>query len=116
MSIGKFPENMTSLFKKKSDYHPYSTRIANLYHIPSVKFDITGIRDRGATIWNLIPLEEINIEVSEAVFKKNLIRMLHTAIFENVLSQVNHQQILMTCALFCFDAYDQRHVYQFRGP
>ena len=80
--IAKFPESLT-LFKKHSDFHSYSTRIANIYHIPSVKLDLnkTGIQCRGATIWNLIALEEINLVVSEAVFKKNLIRMINCGIF-----------------------------------
>ena len=45
ISIDKVPESLTSLFKKNSDYHSYSTRIANLYHAPSVKLDLseTGI-------------------------------------------------------------------------
>ena len=82
ISIGKVPESLTSLFKKNSDY-TYSTRIANLYHAPSVKLDLskTGIKYRGASIWNRIALEEINLEVSKAVFKKNLIRMLNSGIF-----------------------------------
>ena len=82
MSIGKVPESLTSLLKN-SYYHPYSTRIDNLYHAPSVKLDLskTGIKYRGASIWNLIALQEINLEVSEAVFKKNLIRMLNSGIF-----------------------------------
>ena len=82
ISIGKVPESLTSLLKT-SDYHSYSTRIANLYHVPCVKLDLskTGIKYRGTSIWNLIALEEINLEVSEAVFKKNLIRMLNSGIF-----------------------------------
>ena len=83
ISIGKVPESLTSLLKKNSDYHSYSTRIADLYHVPCVKLDLskTGIKYRGTSIWNLIALEEINLEVSEAVFKKNLIRMLNSGIF-----------------------------------
>ena len=84
MSAGKVPESLTSLFKKNSDYHSYSTRVANLYPLHSVKLDLnkTGIKYRGAIIWNLIVLEQIiNLEVSEAVFEKNLIRMLNSGIF-----------------------------------
>ena len=88
MSIGKVPESLTSIFKKNSDYHSYSARIANLSYIPSVKLDLskTGINYRGATIWNLIAPEEINLVVPEAVFKTNLIRMLNSGIYSNVLS------------------------------
>ena len=83
ISIGKIPESPTSLLKKNSDYHSYSTRIANLYHVPCVKLDLskTGIKYRGTNKWNLIALEEINLEVSEVVFKKKLIRMLNSGIF-----------------------------------
>ena len=46
MSIGKVLVSLTSLFKKNNDYHSSSTRIANRYHIPSVKLDLskTGIK------------------------------------------------------------------------
>ena len=39
--------------KKPSDYHSYRTRIANLYHVPCVKLDLskTGIKYRGASMW-----------------------------------------------------------------
>ena len=86
MSIGKFPESLTSL-KKNNDYHSYSARIDSLLHISSVKLDLikTWIKYRGATIWNLIALDEIN-QVPEAVFKKNLTRMLNSGIFYNVPS------------------------------
>ena len=83
MSIGNVPESLTSLFKKNSDFHSYSTRLANLYHVPPVKLDLskTGITYRGATIWNLIALEEINLEVSEAVFKKKIWSEWLTVVF-----------------------------------
>ena len=48
-----------------------------------MKLDLskTGTKYRGTSIWNLIALQDINLEVSEAVFKKNLIRMLNSDIF-----------------------------------
>ena len=83
MSAGKITESLTSLLKKNIDYHSYSTRIANLYHIPSVKLDLNkaGMKYGSVTIWNLIVLEEINLDVLEAVIKTNLIRMLNSDIF-----------------------------------
>ena len=83
MYVGKVPEYLTTLFKKNSEFHSYNTRIADLYHIPCVKVDLskTGIKYRGATVWNLIAQEEINLEVSEAVFKENLIRMINNGLF-----------------------------------
>ena len=88
MPAGKAPVSLISLFKKNSDYHSYNTRIANLFYIPSAKLNAskTGIKYRSATIWNRIALEEISLEVSEAVFKKILIRMLNSGVFWNVFS------------------------------
>ena len=65
MYVGKVPEYLTTLFKKNSEFHSYNTRIADLYHIPCVKLDLskTGIKYKGATVWNLIAQEEINLEV-----------------------------------------------------
>ena len=31
--VDKVPEYLTNLFKKKRESHPYSTRIADLYHV-----------------------------------------------------------------------------------
>ena len=96
---------MSALFKKNYDFHPNSTKIADLYHIPSVKLDFEWKRDkyRGAIVTNGkvhgankgalpapdghhvgpmnlvirgIALEEINSEVFEAIFKKALTRMI----------------------------------------
>ena len=45
MYVGKVPEYLTTLIKKNSEFHSYNTRIADLYHIPCVKLDLskTGI-------------------------------------------------------------------------
>ena len=76
--IQKPPEPLRSLFKKNSEYHSYNTRSAEHYHIPPVRLDLskTGIKYRGAIIWNLIVQTGINVNVSEAVFKKCLIRLI----------------------------------------
>ena len=83
MYVGKVPEYLTALFKKNSEFHSYNTRSADLYHIRYIKLDLSkaGIKYRGATVWNLIAQEEINLEVSEAVLKKNLIRMINNGLF-----------------------------------
>ena len=67
MYVGKVPEYLTTLFKKNSEFHSYNTKI--------------GMKYSGATVWNLIAQEDINLEVSEAVFKKNLIRMINNGLF-----------------------------------
>ena len=41
MYVGKVPEYLTTLFKKNSEYHSYSTRIVGLYHISFVKLDLS---------------------------------------------------------------------------
>ena len=60
----------------------YDTRTAQHYHIPPVKFDLakTGIRYRGAVVWNAILSDNTNTNVSEAVFKKVLKRLLSVGI------------------------------------
>ena len=76
--IQKPPEPLRSLFKN-SEYHSYNTRSVKHYHIPPVKLDLskTGIKCRGAIIWNLIVQTGINLNVSEAVSKKCVIRLIN---------------------------------------
>ena len=77
--IGRFmfcvsiPQSFRTLFRKNNEYHSYSTRSAHHLHIPSVKLDLskTCIKYRGTIIWNIIAESEINLQVSEAPFKKN---------------------------------------------
>ena len=84
--IGRFmfcvsiPQSFRTLFRKNNEYHSYSTRSAHHLHIPSVKLDLskTCIKYRGTIIWNIIAESEINLEVSEAPFKKNLIKLINT--------------------------------------
>ena len=80
VSIDKVPQSFGSLFRKNNEFHNYETRSAHHLHLPSVKLDLskTGIKYRGAIVWNLIAQTGINLEVSEAVFKKSLIRLINT--------------------------------------
>ena len=80
VSIDKVPQLFGSLFRKNNEFHNYETRSAHHLHLPSVKLDLskTGIKYRGAIVWNLIAQTGINLEVSEAVFKKSLIRLINT--------------------------------------
>ena len=61
-----------SFFSRNHDFHKQNTRISGHFHIISVKSDLskTGIRYRGAVIWNTILHHGINHESSEAVFVK----------------------------------------------
>ena len=61
-------------------YHSCSTRSAHHLHIPYVKLDLskTGIKYRGTIVWNIIAESGINLEVSEAAFKKSLIKLINT--------------------------------------
>ena len=45
-----------SFFKRDREFHNYETRTANHFHVPPVRTDLakTGIRYRGATLWNAI--------------------------------------------------------------
>ena len=80
VSIDIVPQLFGSLFRKNNEFHNYETRSAHHLHLPSVKLDLskTGIKYRGAIVWNLIAQTGINLEVSEAVFKKSLIRLINT--------------------------------------
>ena len=72
------PEQFALYFTKNSDLHDHVTRTAHHFHAPQVKSDLskTGIRYRGAIIWNAILSNDTNTDVSEAVFKKFLKRLI----------------------------------------
>ena len=67
---------------KNKDIHDHVNRSAQHFHIPCVKSDLgkTGIRYRGAVVWNLILQDGTNTDVSEAVFKECLKRLISTVI------------------------------------
>ena len=78
----KVPELFHTFFVKNKDSHDHVTRSAQHFHIPCVKSDLgkTGTRYRGAVVWNLILQDGTNTDVSEAVFKKCLKRLISTVI------------------------------------
>ena len=71
---GNVPTIFVSFLKQNREIHDYNTRTASHLHIPAVKSDLrkTGIRYRGALIWNYIYNDGYNTDVSEAVFVKCL--------------------------------------------
>ena len=77
------PDSFGSLFQKTSECHNHETRSADHFHIPAVTSDLgkTGIRFRGAIIWNAVLSNNVNTDVSEAVYVKFLKRLIN----ENVL-------------------------------
>ena len=80
LCIDQFPSLFKPFFHRNQELYNYSTRTADHFHIPLVKSDLgkTGIRLRGAVIWNSILNDGINPEVPEAVFKKFLKKWLQT--------------------------------------
>ena len=72
----------SSFFIRNKDIHSHNTRTADHFHIPIVKTDLgkTGIKYRGAVIWNIVIKDGINIDVSEAVFKKFLRKLVNDGI------------------------------------
>ena len=78
LCIDQVPSLFKPLFQRNRELHNYSTRTADHFHILLVKSDLgkTGIRFRGAVIWNSILNGGINPEVSETVFKKFLKKWL----------------------------------------
>ena len=70
---GNVPTIFVSFFQQNREIHDCNTRTASHLHIPAVKSDLkTGIKYRGALIWNYIYNEGYNTDVSEAVFVKCL--------------------------------------------
>ena len=72
VSIDKVPQSFSILFRRNNEYHSFSTRSAHHLHIRIVKLDFskTGIKYRGAIVWNIITESGIDLDDSEAVFKK----------------------------------------------
>ena len=70
------------LYQQNCDVHHYDTRTAQHYHIPPVKSDLakTGIRYIGAVVFSVILSDNTDTNVSEAVFKKVLQRLLSVGI------------------------------------
>ena len=76
---GQIPRLFDSFFSRNHDFHEHNTRISGHFHIISVKSDLskTGIRYRGAVIWNTILHHGINHESAEAVFVKLLKKIVY---------------------------------------
>ena len=76
------PKSFSSLFIRNNDIHSHNTRTADHFHIPIVTTDLskTGIKYRGAVIWNTLIKDGINVDVSEAVFKKFLRKLVNDGI------------------------------------
>ena len=62
----KVPESFHSFFCENKDIHDHVTRSAQHFHIPCAKSDLgkTGIRYRGAVVWNPILQDGTNTDVS----------------------------------------------------
>ena len=76
------PDTFSSFFMRNNDIHYHNTRTADHFHIPIVKTDRgkTGIKYRGAVIWNILIKDGINVDVSEAVSKKFLRKLVNDKI------------------------------------
>ena len=71
IALDKVPQSVRILFRRNNEYHSYSTTAAHHLHIPPVKLDLitTGIKCRGAIVWNIITESGINLDVSETASK-----------------------------------------------
>ena len=81
------------LFQRNSEYHNHETISADHFHIPAVKSDLgkTGIRFRRAIIRNAVLSNNVNTDVSDAVYVKFLKRLIN----ENVLPWINGKIIIL---------------------
>ena len=64
------PESFSPFFVRNCDILQYETRLAGHFHIPPIKLDLskTSIQYKAAIIWNNILQEDLNLDVSEAIF------------------------------------------------
>ena len=69
--INKIPQSFRTLFRKKQWISLLQYQICPSF-TPSVKLDLnkTGIKYRGAIVWNIIAESGANLDVSETAFKK----------------------------------------------
>ena len=76
--LGKVPEVFEDYFVNNADVHNYYTRQMRYLHVPKVRTDLgkTGIRYRGVSIWNEILNQQIEINVTEYTFKRNLKKVI----------------------------------------
>ena len=72
------PDFFSSFFERNSDIHQHATRAAVHFHLLQVKYDLSknGIRYQGAIIWTGILQHKVNCDVSEAVFKRILMKIV----------------------------------------
>ena len=79
---GNIPNISVTFFQENIEIHDHYTRAACNLHIPAVRYDFgkTGIRYRGALIWNHIYGDVFNTDVSEAVFVKCLKKTIYNKI------------------------------------
>ena len=70
----KLPALFNSYFEYNCDYYNHNTRSAEHFHTPQIKTDQakTGIKYRGAIIWNAILIHGIHADTSESIFVKFL--------------------------------------------
>ena len=78
---GQVPD-ASHYFIRNNFIHAQDTMIADHLQIPIAKTDLCkiSIKYRGAVIWNILIKEGINGDVSEAIFKKFLRKLVNDGI------------------------------------
>ena len=92
-ATASFPDSFASLSQRNSEYHNHETRSADQFHISAAASDLgkVGIRFRGANIWNAGLSNNVNIDVSEAVYAK----FLNWPVDKNVLPWIDRRMIIL---------------------
>ena len=74
----ELPVLFNSYFEYNCDYHNCNTRSAEHFHTSQIKTDLakTGIKYRGAIIWNAILNHAIHADTSESIFVKFLTQIV----------------------------------------
>ena len=106
------PEFFYSFFIKNQDIHVHDTRSAQHFHIPCVITALgkTGNRYRGAVIWNLILRNSTNTDVSEAMLKKCLKRIITAGVFSVSLLRCMVTETIIPLFSCCVSIIAQENV------
>ena len=84
------PQIFDQYFVKHSAIHQYSTTQSDVYLLPDYKKDIgrRSIYFLGVKIWKQIILAKINLDASQPVFKRNLMRCMQHGTIKTIFNTV----------------------------
>ena len=78
--------HIDNYFTLNRNVHSYDTRQCQLLHVPPCPSNLTkrGVKYRGVKIWNQLLGQEIDIDVSQPVFKHNCKRIIFAGLLDYI--------------------------------